>query len=31
VIVLAAFVFGTVELIVPAGAGAGEGPNPVWT
>ena len=25
VIVLAAFVFGTVELIVPAGAGAGEG------
>ncbi len=22
--------FGTVELIVPAGAGAGEGPNPVW-
>ena len=30
VIVLAAFVFGTVELIVPAGAGAGEGPLPVW-
>jgi cytochrome c oxidase subunit 2 len=30
VVVLAAFVFGTVELIVPAGAGAGEGPNPVW-
>ncbi|MGO9221683.1 MAG: cytochrome c oxidase subunit II [Streptosporangiaceae bacterium] len=30
VIVLAAFVFGTVELIVPAGAGAGEGPSPVW-
>jgi cytochrome c oxidase subunit II len=30
VIVLAAFVFGTIELIVPAGAGAGEGPNPVW-
>jgi cytochrome c oxidase subunit 2 len=30
VIVLAAFVFGTVELIVPAGAGAGEGPAPVW-
>ena len=27
VIVLAAFVFGTVELIVPAGAGAGEGPG----
>ena len=30
VIVLAAFVFGTVELIVPAGAGAGQGPDPVW-
>jgi cytochrome c oxidase subunit II len=30
VIVLAAFVFGTVELIVPAGAGAGEGALPVW-
>jgi cytochrome c oxidase subunit 2 len=30
VIVLAAFVFGTVELIVPAGAGAGEGPLPIW-
>jgi cytochrome c oxidase subunit II len=30
VIVLAAFVFGTVELIAPAGAGAGEGPNAVW-
>jgi len=30
VVVLAAFVFGTVELIVPAGAGAGEGPLPVW-
>ena len=30
VIVLAAFVFGTVELIVPAGAGAGQGPLPVW-
>jgi cytochrome c oxidase subunit 2 len=30
VIVLAAFVFGTVELIVPAGAGAGQGPVPVW-
>jgi cytochrome c oxidase subunit 2 len=22
--------FGTYELIVPAGAGAGEGPNPIW-
>jgi cytochrome c oxidase subunit 2 len=30
VIVLAAFVFGTIELIVPAGAGAGQGSNPVW-
>jgi cytochrome c oxidase subunit II len=30
VVVLAAFVFGTVELIAPAGAGAGEGPLPVW-
>jgi cytochrome c oxidase subunit 2 len=30
VIVLAAFVFGTVELIAPAGAGAGEGPSPIW-
>ena len=31
VIVLGLFVFGTVELIVPAGAGAGEGPAPIWT
>jgi cytochrome c oxidase subunit 2 len=31
VIVLAAFVFGTVELVVPAGAGGGEGPDPIWT
>ncbi len=30
VIVLAAFVFGTIQLIVPAGAGAGQGPLPVW-
>jgi cytochrome c oxidase subunit II len=30
VIVLGLFVFGTVELIAPAGAGAGEGPSPVW-
>ena len=22
--------FGTVELIVPAGAGAGQGPAPIW-
>jgi len=31
VIVLAAFVFGTVALIDPAGAGGGEGPQPIWT
>jgi cytochrome c oxidase subunit II len=30
VIVLGLFVFGTVELIVPAGAGAGQGPVPIW-
>ena len=30
VIVLGLVVFGTVELIVPAGAGAGEGPSPIW-
>jgi len=30
VIVLGLFVFGTVELIVPAGAGAGQGPAPIW-
>jgi cytochrome c oxidase subunit 2 len=29
-IVLALFVYGTVELIAPAGAGAGEGPAPIW-
>jgi cytochrome c oxidase subunit 2 len=29
-IVLALFVYGTVELIVPAGAGAGEGQAPIW-
>jgi cytochrome c oxidase subunit II len=29
-IVLWAAVFGTVELIGPAGAGAGEGPAPIW-
>jgi cytochrome c oxidase subunit 2 len=29
-IVLWAFAFGTYELIVPAGAGAGEGPSPIW-
>lgn len=31
VVVLSAFVFGTVELVVPAGAGGGEGPQPIWT
>ena len=30
VIVLSLFVYGTVELIVPAGAGAGEGNTPLW-
>ncbi|MGO9198227.1 MAG: hypothetical protein ACLQK4_14000 [Acidimicrobiales bacterium] len=30
-IVMALFVFGTVQLIVPAGAGGGEGPTPIWT
>ena len=30
VIVLWLFVFGTVELIIPAGAGGGEGPSPIW-
>ena len=30
-IVLWLFVFGTVELVVPNGAGAGEGPSPIWT
>ncbi len=30
VIVLGLFVFGTVQLIVPAGAGAGQGPAPSW-
>jgi cytochrome c oxidase subunit 2 len=29
-IVLWLFVFGTVELFIPAGAGAGEGPSPIW-
>jgi cytochrome c oxidase subunit 2 len=28
--VLWAFAFGTYELIVPAGAGSGEGPQPIW-
>ena len=30
IIVLWLFVFGTVELIGPAGAGAGEGASPIW-
>jgi len=30
VIVLALFVFGTVELVTANGAGAGEGPSPIW-
>ena len=30
VIVMWLFVFGTVELVGPAGAGAGEGPSPIW-
>jgi len=30
-IVLSLFVFGTYELVVPAGAGAGEGNTPIWT
>jgi cytochrome c oxidase subunit II len=29
-IVLGLFGFGTYELIAPAGAGAGEGPSPIW-
>ncbi|MGA3218163.1 MAG: cytochrome c oxidase subunit II [Acidimicrobiales bacterium] len=29
-IVLGLFIFGTYELVVPAGAGGGEGPNPAW-
>jgi cytochrome c oxidase subunit II len=29
-LVLSLFVFGTYELIAPAGAGAGEGPSPIW-
>ena len=31
VIVMSMFVYGTVELIVPAGAGGGEGSQPIWT
>jgi cytochrome c oxidase subunit II len=30
-IVLGLFVFGTYELVAPAGAGAGEGNTPIWT
>jgi cytochrome c oxidase subunit II len=29
-IVLGAFAFGTYELVVPAGAGTGQGPQPIW-
>ena len=29
-LVLGLFVFGTVELVVPAGAGSGEGNTPIW-
>jgi cytochrome c oxidase subunit 2 len=29
-IVLALAIYGTIELITPAGAGAGEGPQPIW-
>ncbi len=29
-IVLALAVYGTIELITPAGAGAGQGPQPIW-
>ncbi|MHB1988857.1 MAG: cytochrome c oxidase subunit II [Acidimicrobiales bacterium] len=29
-IVIGMFVFGTVELVIPAGAGGGEGPDPIW-
>ncbi|MGH9291880.1 MAG: cytochrome c oxidase subunit II [Acidimicrobiales bacterium] len=30
IVVLAAFVFGTYQLIAPMGAGGGEGPAPIW-
>lgn len=30
-LVISLFVFGTYELIVPAGAGGGEGPSAIWT
>jgi cytochrome c oxidase subunit 2 len=30
-LVLGLFIFGTYELVVPAGAGGGEGPNAIWT
>ncbi len=30
-IVMSMFVFGTYELVVPAGSGGGEGPTPIWT
>ena len=31
VLVLAVFIFGVVELATPDGAGAGQGPTPLWT
>ncbi len=30
-IVIGVFIFGTVELVVPSGAGSAEGPDPIWT
>lgn len=30
-VVSGAFIFGTYELIIPNGAGSGEGPSPIWT
>jgi len=30
-IVMGAFIFGTIELIISAGSGGGEGPAPIWT
>ncbi len=30
-LVMGLFVFGTYELVIPAGAGGGEGPSPIWT
>lgn len=30
-IVIGAFIFGTIELIISSGSGGGEGPAPIWT